>query len=82
MPIYEYQCQKCQAVSEFLVGVVQKKVEIKCKHCGSKKLKKIFSGSFISTPGKMKDMPCADVCPGRNQGRGLPPCAQSGICNQ
>jgi putative FmdB family regulatory protein len=30
MPIYEYRCKDCRELNEFLVGVVQDKIEIKC----------------------------------------------------
>ena len=53
MPIYEYQCKDCGEVSEFLVGVTQGKVEITCKHCGSKKLNKIFSKSNVLSSGHL-----------------------------
>lgn len=46
MPIYEYNCKKCNTVSEFLVGISQEE-EIKCKKCGSKDVQKIMSRSGV-----------------------------------
>jgi putative FmdB family regulatory protein len=34
MPIYEYECQQCGAVSEYLVGVGYDD-SVECKECGS-----------------------------------------------
>ncbi|MBU4304111.1 MAG: zinc ribbon domain-containing protein [Candidatus Omnitrophica bacterium] len=52
MPIYEYQCRECDKTSEFLVGVVQLPEEIRCKHCGSKKIDKKISGGFVASSTK------------------------------
>ncbi len=41
MPIYEYRCDNCGAVNEFLV--LSKDEELHCKSCDSKDLKKLLS---------------------------------------
>ena len=50
MPIYEYQCEKCNAVSENITYVQEKTLtEIECPVCKKGKAKKIMSvnGAFI-----------------------------------
>ena len=41
MPIYEYRCEKCGQVNEFLV--IGKQVQPACKQCGSEDLTKLMS---------------------------------------
>ncbi len=82
MPIYEYQCKSCGKISEFLVGVTQGKAEIKCKHCGSRELNKIFSKSFISTGGNLIGSQGGQTCCGRTERCDTPPCSDGGICNR
>jgi putative FmdB family regulatory protein len=38
MPIYEYRCNHCGTISEFLVGVSSKGQNLNCKQCGSPQL--------------------------------------------
>lgn len=82
MPIYEYQCKSCGKISEFLVGVTQRKTEIKCKHCGSRELNKIFSKSFISRGGNLIGSQGGQTCCGRTERCDTPPCSDGGICNR
>ncbi|MDI6754166.1 MAG: zinc ribbon domain-containing protein [Thermodesulfobacteriota bacterium] len=43
MPIYEYECASCQAVSTFLILKKEDKARVACKGCGSKKTSQIIS---------------------------------------
>jgi putative FmdB family regulatory protein len=43
MPIYEYECQQCQAISTFLILRKEDAARVTCKGCGSKKMSKIIS---------------------------------------
>jgi len=43
MPIYEYECQQCQAVSGFLVLKKGDESKIACLKCGSKKMSRVIS---------------------------------------
>ncbi len=79
MPVYEYQCKKCGKVSEFLLGVVQESIEIKCKDCGSEELDKIFSKSFISRSGSLIASQGGKTCCGRDERCDTPPCS-GGTC--
>lgn len=60
MPIYSYICKNCGAKFDLLVGVTSEKVELKCKKCGSKNIKKTF-GTFSMGGSKDKSGPS---CPG------------------
>ena len=58
MPIYEYKCNKCSAVAEFLEGMSGKKKHT-CPECGGSDMAKQFStfAVGISEPGQ--DGKCA-----------------------
>ena len=82
MPIYEYRCKDCGKISEFLIGVGQEHLEIKCNFCKSKKLEKIFSQSFISAGGNMIGSQGGKTCCGRTERCDTPPCSSDGICKR
>jgi putative FmdB family regulatory protein len=46
MPIYEYRCDKCGEVSEFIVLGSQE--GLACKKCGSEQLTKLMSAHNVS----------------------------------
>lgn len=57
MPIYEFLCQDCRKVSEFLVGFGEEEI-LKCKNCGCAELKKIpsiFTSKVDNTPRASRD---------------------------
>lgn len=43
MPIYEYRCEACGKVSEFLVIRTDEKVTPRCRQCQSKKMSRVLS---------------------------------------
>ncbi len=43
MPIYEYECQECRAVSGFLVLKKEDEDKVACLKCGNKKMSKVIS---------------------------------------
>jgi putative FmdB family regulatory protein len=43
VPIYEYECKNCQAVSGFLVMKKEDQEKIACLACGSRKMSKVVS---------------------------------------
>ena len=66
MPIFEYQCEKCDAQFEERVSSNQKNKPI-CLSCGSTKVKKVISRiQKISSPTKSKLPARCQACP--NQG--------------
>lgn len=43
VPIYEYQCEQCQAKFSLLIGMVAAPDEEKCPKCGSHNIKRLVS---------------------------------------
>jgi putative FmdB family regulatory protein len=43
MPIYEYRCENCGKISEFLIIKTDEKVAPHCKRCSSKKMSRVLS---------------------------------------
>jgi len=54
VPIYEYECEKCGRVSEFLIRSSEDKPE--CPDCGSAKLERRLS-TFAAHGGGAKPQP-------------------------
>ena len=82
MPIYEYKCDSCGKISEFLEGVGRGKIEKNCKHCGSKKLTKVFSTSYVSTGGNIISSQGGKTCCGRTERCDTPPCSDDRTCKR
>ena len=85
MPIYEYKCNNCGSISEFFVGMGQDNSDIKCVHCGSKGLNRIFSEISVSkennTSGSSHSNE-ATTCCGRTERCEKPPCSDDGVCKR
>lgn len=43
MPLYEYECQKCRAVSTFLILKKEEEAKVLCRGCGSPQMSRIIS---------------------------------------
>ena len=43
MPIYEYRCENCGKISEFLLIRTDDQVALQCKQCKSKKMSRVLS---------------------------------------
>lgn len=79
MPIYEYQCKKCGAVSEFLISV-ETEEGVSCQACGSSKVKRVISApSFVSAT--VKQVPGRTCC-GSAERCETPPCSSEGTCRR
>ncbi len=48
MPLYEYQCESCGKLSEYLVGVGSDQPDLACTSCGSVKLERMISLISVS----------------------------------
>ncbi len=79
MPIYEYQCQQCGTISEFLIGIGTFNNARLCKQCGSSQLEKI-----ISVPHSLKGDKRAhgQTCCGKEERCSTSPCSNGGTCRQ
>jgi len=78
MPIYEYCCQDCGAITEFLQKRIDVPEKVACEQCGSERLAKLLSAANVSVsegrhaPGK--------TCCGRHSRCDAPPCGDDGTC--
>lgn len=79
MPIYEYRCEACGAVSEYLVGMRDDE-PIRCRQCGGSELKRILSSSSFTlrSPGRAPGRTCC----GRKERCETPPCSDGGNCRR
>jgi putative FmdB family regulatory protein len=79
MPIYEYHCNNCGTISEFLVGVSPKDESITCKQCGGSRLEKVISISHTLKSGGRSP---SQTCCGREERCSTPPCSTGGSCKR
>jgi putative FmdB family regulatory protein len=70
MPLFEYRCEDCGGVSEFLEKAGTRGPHA-CKHCESKNTEKVFS-TFAARGGSDQAPACRDACES--------PCCQTGRC--
>ncbi len=62
MPMFEYKCESCGAINEFLMGVTADEPEIVCARCGGTKLKKMISTISFSVKESSSRFPIAGQC--------------------
>ncbi len=77
MPIYEYRCEACGAVSEYLVGLGDDE-RVLCKVCGASGMNGILSASSFTSQSPRR-MPGRTCC-GREERCETPPCSDGGGC--
>jgi len=79
MPIYEYRCQRCGQVSEFLVKTVSGGQNLSCPRCGSGDLEKL-----LSAPSLLKENTASPghTCCGRTERCETPPCSTDDRCQR
>jgi putative FmdB family regulatory protein len=79
MPIYEYECKSCGAISEFL-ATFRNNETISCRSCGSLKMEKIMSAaSFLD---RTMDRVPGHTCCGREERCEAPPCSTGSACKR
>jgi putative FmdB family regulatory protein len=79
MPIYEYRCNDCGTISEFLVGIGSKGESVSCKQCGSPQLEKMISVSHsLKSGGRLM----GHTCCGREERCSTPPCSTDSGCRR
>jgi len=77
MPIYEYRCEKCGRVDEFLI--IGKQEQLLCKQCGSGDLTKLLSAhNTFSSPSRGSGEPNLGGCCGTPNSCGTPGSCCSG----
>ncbi len=79
MPIYEYRCETCGAVSEYLVGRGNDE-PITCRQCGSHEMNRILSASSftLQSYGRMPGRTCC----GKEERCETPPCSDGWGCRR
>ncbi len=75
MPLFEYQCKKCGAVTEVLVRRPEDEKDAACGQCGSKRLEKLLSTASVA----VKDSSAGG---GLSCGRDAPCCGRDTPCDQ
>lgn len=79
MPIYEYRCDRCGAVSEYLVGV-GKEEPIQCKSCAAPDMTRILSAGAFTLQSPQRT--AGRTCCGREERCERPPCSDGGGCRR
>jgi putative FmdB family regulatory protein len=80
MPIYEYQCQECGAVSELLLVGGERETDIHCGQCGSQRVSRILSVASLLT--KKVSGSAGHTCCGQEERCDTPPCSSGGSCKR
>jgi len=78
MPIYEYHCQDCGAVSEVYAGIGDLNDPLSCKSCGSSYLIKLISSPVLTTISRPKGKTCC----GKEERCEKPPCSSGETCRK
>ncbi len=75
MPLYEYKCDKCGNVAEFLLHGAQASAGLTCPACGSMEMSRL-----LSVPVMIKNETRAGgtTCCGREERCDTPPCSSGG----
>jgi len=55
MPQYDYKCQECQQAFSIFCGMNDNRDNIKCEHCNSSDVYRIYNGIITKTKGVMAD---------------------------
>lgn len=77
MPIYEYRCEKCGQVDEFLI--LGKQEQLSCKQCGGETLTKLLSAhNTLSRSSPRFAEPGSGSCCGTPNSCGTPGSCCSG----
>jgi putative FmdB family regulatory protein len=63
LPIFEYECAKCKSTFELLTSGESCRT-VKCPHCSSRKVAKLFSSFSVGTgrSGSPKDSGASGTC--------------------
>ncbi|RJP35164.1 MAG: zinc ribbon domain-containing protein [Actinobacteria bacterium] len=78
MPIYDYKCGSCGAVSELFVRDGDSS-KARCPDCGSSDMHKLFSAFHTLSRGSDHT---GSTCCGREERCAKPPCSDDGGCHK
>ncbi len=80
MPIYEYRCEECGALTERLEGVGGATGTPVCSACGSDRVRKVLSApSPLPAESRMRS---GQTCCGREERCSTPPCSTGQGCRR
>ncbi len=82
MPIFEYDCGECGAVTEVLVGVGRGSENIVCSRCGAANLTRRMSAGTVQTAGRVIGSQGGRTCCGKEERCESPPCSGGGDCRR
>jgi len=78
MPIYDFKCQECGKISEFLLSSSSDSRTLDCPGCGSQHLERL-----ISAPSLLRNTTnSSTTCCGRTERCDKPPCSSGGKCTR
>lgn len=63
MPIYSYVCESCGEKFDLLIGATLEKPQLKCKKCGSKKIKRVLSSFSVGSSNDKGSSSSGSSCP-------------------
>jgi putative FmdB family regulatory protein len=79
MPIYDFRCQKCGEVSEFLLPSFSDNRTLTCPDCGSQNLERLISAPRLLRGGANAP---GTTCCGRTERCETPPCSTDEGCRR
>lgn len=79
MPIYDFRCQECGKVSEFMLLSSTDSRILTCSGCGSQSLERLISGSRVL---KERANAPGTTCCGRAERCEAPPCSTDRGCHR
>jgi putative FmdB family regulatory protein len=79
MPIYDFRCLDCGAVTEFILPGISATMDSACPACGSRNLEKL-----ISAPGLLRNYTATSgkTCCGRDEQCESPACSTGNGCRR
>jgi len=80
MPIYEYRCEDCGVITEFLHKRIGLPEKVACERCGSEKVAKLLSAANVSVSEGRRAT--GKTCCGRDERCNTPPCSSDGSCRR
>jgi len=82
MPLYEYKCNNCGEVSEFLIGVSREPEDPHCTSCGSPDIRRILSKSNFISGASSSVSRGGTTCCGREERCAHPACEGTDACRR